>query len=47
MTFNLTLNDFIEVNSDDARNNRWHRRIPSLMVRDKDILEKNNHAFMP
>jgi len=47
MTFNLTLNDFIEVNIDDPRNTRWLRRIPSLTVYDEDILEENSHMIMP
>jgi hypothetical protein len=46
VTFNLTLNDFIEVNSDDPRNTRWLRRIPSLTVYD-DILEENSDMFIP
>jgi len=47
MTFNLTLNDFIEVNSDDPRNTRWLRRIPSLAVYDEDILEGYSHMAIP
>jgi hypothetical protein len=47
MTFNLTLDDFIEVNSDDPRNTRRLRRIQSLTVHDEDILEENSHMVIP
>jgi hypothetical protein len=47
MTFNLTLDDFIEVNIDDPRNTRRLRPIPSLTVYYEDILEENSHMIIP